>query len=52
LYLVIAGGLDFYRIAEALKRIPEKQRILLPWFGPLWKKIATIVSRLIAGLSG
>lgn len=48
--LVIAGGLGIpIEEAEALKRIPEKQRILLPVVRPVMEKIATIVSRLIDG---
>ncbi|MEA4924405.1 MAG: ethanolamine utilization protein EutJ [Syntrophomonadaceae bacterium] len=48
--LVIAGGLGIsIEEAEALKRIPEKQRILLPVVRPVMEKIATIVTRLIGG---
>ena len=48
--LVIAGGLGIpIEEAEAMKRNPEKQRLLLPVVRPVMEKVASIVSRLIDG---
>ncbi|HWQ75480.1 MAG TPA: ethanolamine utilization protein EutJ [Syntrophomonas sp.] len=48
--LVIAGGLGVtIEEAEAMKRLPEKQRILLPVVRPVMEKVASIVSALIDG---